>query len=91
MIAAFYFFPDIKPNWSKEKKLKEYLENYQFLKTEYSRVITKGLLNQSMDKFREYFSIRNEFSDVKIIDTLIWRHTALLKSGAFRNRQILYS
>jgi hypothetical protein len=90
MVAAFYFFPAIKFNWRKERKIKEYLKSYQFLKKEYHRIIEGNLLKQSINKFREKFSVVNDYTDVKIIDTLLWRYSALLKSGAVRGGEIKY-
>lgn len=90
MIASFYFLPDIKPKWNKDRKIQEYLDSYQFLVAEYRRVIENNLLKSAVDKFRERFSVGVEYSDVKLIDTLLWRYTALLKSGAVRNGHIQY-
>ncbi|SEI45273.1 hypothetical protein SAMN04244572_00336 [Azotobacter beijerinckii] len=90
MVAAFYFFPNIKSNWNKAKKIEEYLTSYHFLINEYKRVIENNLLGQAIEQFRERFEVGIEYSDVKLIDTLIWRYTALLKSGAIRNGQMQY-
>ncbi|MBU0712581.1 hypothetical protein KKA87_11800 [bacterium] len=90
MISTFYFFPDIKTSWTKDRKIEEYMANYQFLRSEYKRIIRDNLLKQTMVQFRNKFGIGIEYSDVKLIDTLIWRYTALLKSGAIRNGQIQY-
>lgn len=91
MVATFYFLPDIKQNWTKEKKIEVYLNSYKFLKSEYERVIDNNLLEISIDKFRKKFDVDDkQYSNCKVIDTLIWRYTALLKSGAICNRHIQY-
>lgn len=90
MVAAFYFFPEIKSNWDKKRKVQEYLSSYQFLRNEYSRVIENNLLAISIKSFRELFEVGEEYSNIKIIDTLLWRYTAFLKSGAIRNDHIQY-
>jgi len=90
MVAAFYFFPDIKTNWNKDRKVQEYIASYQFLMSEYDRVIESNLLGHAIVQFRARFEVGVEYSDVKLIDTLIWRFTSLLKSGAIRNSQIQY-
>ena len=90
MVAAFYFFPNIKPNWKKGEKIEEYLKSYEFLISEYHRINDESLLKHSMDKFRKQFDVGDEYSNIKIIDTLIWRYTALLKTGAVRDSQVKY-
>lgn len=90
MVAAFYFFPNIKQNWTKERKIEEYLASYQFLRNEYYRIIENNLLMPAIDAFKQRFNIGDNYSDIKVIDTLIWRYTALLKSGAIRNGIIQY-
>lgn len=90
MVSAFYFFPDVKPNWDKKRKIQEYLESYQFLRNEYCRIMENNLLEVAMEEFRERFAVGDEYSNMKLIDTLLWRFTALLKSGAIRNGDIPY-
>lgn len=90
MVASFYFFPDIKQHWSKDRKINEYMASYQYLVNEYGRVIDKNLLSPSIERFRSIFDVGDNYSDVKIIDTLIWRYTAFLKSGAMRIGKIQY-
>ncbi len=92
MVANFYFFPEIKPMWGKDKKIEEYMKSYNFLKDEYSRIIQNKLLNDSIQEFRQHFSLDiEEYSDNKIIDSLIWRYVAFLKSGVLRESIIKYS
>ena len=89
MVAAFYYFP-VKAYWSKDRKIEEYLLSYEFLKREYTRIMDQNILEQSIDKFKNKFCVGEEYSNVKIIDTLIWRYVALLKTGAVRDDHVRY-
>jgi hypothetical protein len=90
MVAAFYFFPEIKPTWGKDKKISEYKQVYSFLGKEYARVLEQRLLADSIQAFRQKFALGQSYSDIKVIDTLIWRYTAYLKAGALRDGRIRY-
>jgi hypothetical protein len=90
MVAAFYFFPEIKPGWSKATKIAEYRRQYQFLEKEYKRILDDELLSTSIVAFRKRFQLDELYSDCKVIDTLLWRYTAYLKGGAIRDEQVQY-
>ena len=90
-VAEFYFFPNIKPKWDKDRKTQEYLASYHFLREEYDRIIEDKLLELSIAEFRKKFTTVEKYSDVKLIDTILWRYTAFLKSGAVRDGEIQYS
>lgn len=90
LVAAFYLLPNISPGWKLERKFKAGQEIYTFLNNEYDRVINEGLLADAIDRFRAHFELGEEYSDVKVIDTLIWRFTAMVKSGAIMDARIQY-
>ena len=90
MITTFYFLPQPQSNWNFERKLKNALENYQFIKNEQKRILKEGLLDFEIEKFREYFNLENVYTDQKIIDTLIWKFVTLLRDGAIRERRIIF-
>ncbi len=89
-VAAFYFF--VAPTTSApdpERRTSEYLDFYQFLTSEYARVLQNGLLRRSIEEFRHRLKPQH-FTDEKIIDSLIWGFVKLLRNGALSNRRIIY-
>ena len=91
MVGDFYFFPQIKPSWGYDKKLLVYLRVYNYLQREYERVIENGLLSESIIQFRNHFELSENYTDQKIIDTLLWKFVTHLRSGAVGNGEIRYS
>ena len=91
LVADFYFLPQIKPTWDFKKKLTAYLKAYDFLRTEHQRVLNCNILSQPITKFREHFALPETYTDQKIIDTLLWKFTTLLRGGAIMEGKIKYS
>jgi hypothetical protein len=89
LVAKFYFLPDETGTF--DEKLKSLLSSYAFLVAEYERVIREGLLVPAIDAFRARFDVDGAFTEVKIVDTLIWRFAAMLNSGGLKNGTICYS
>ena len=81
MVATFYGFS--VPNMTKgfEGRLQVFLAFYDFLVAEYKNVLTTQVLEQPIAIFRHQFSVSNEYTDEKIVDTLIWRAMDLHKNG----------
>lgn len=90
-VGDFYFFPQIKINWSYDKKLSTYLQGYGFLQQESKRILDNQLLSESIEKFRKRFELPQVYTDQKIIDTLLWRFAAYLRSGSIIAGEIKYS
>jgi hypothetical protein len=90
-VADFFFFPPLDPTKELDIKLQALLPFYRFLCLEYERVLTKGLLEPSITKFRSTYELDRTYTDEKIIDTLIWRFVTLLRSTALRDGSIRYS
>jgi hypothetical protein len=88
LVAQFYFLSEGGTTF--DEKLKERLRAYQFLVTEYRRVLSEGLLSPSITAFRERFSFAHSFTDTKIVDTLIWRFAAMLTGGAVTTGSVRY-
>jgi len=90
MVADFFFFQE--PN--KKEPLPARIENlvrfHAFLTTEYERILQNNLLDQALEAFRQKFTPQS-FTNEKIVDSLIWSYTSLLKRGALPARQVLYS
>jgi hypothetical protein len=91
LVGDFYFFPQIKPSWKYAKKLSAYTRAYDFLLREHKRVLDKGLLSESIQKFRERFRLPHTYTDQKIIDTLVWKFAAYARTGAIMFGKIQYS
>ena len=88
LVAQFYFLAEDGATF--DEKLKNRLRSYQFLVAEYGRVLNEGLLAPSITAFRERFSCADTFTDIKIIDTLIWRFAAMLSGGALISGSVKY-
>lgn len=69
----------------------EIAEHFAFLRQEYARVLEQGLLCQSIAAFRARFQLEApQISDVKIIDSLIWKFVDIMKTTSALNRAIRY-
>jgi hypothetical protein len=86
-VARFYFLPN-NDSWKFDVKLAQRLKSYEFLIREYARIIEHGVLDPAIDGFRKRF--KGEFSNVKVIDTLIWRFVSMLSDGAVSDGSIKY-
>ncbi len=91
LVCDYYFFPQINPEWSYDKKLTIYLHRYGFLGQEYKRILDNGLLSKSIEMFRKRFELPQAYTDQKIVDTLLWNFVAYLRNGAILSREIKYS
>lgn len=89
MVETFYFLPRSYAGPAKTK-LANLLTSYQFLVTEYERVLREGLLAGSVQTFRRHFGLPPLYSDQKIIDTLIWKFVPFLEAGALRDGSVAY-
>jgi hypothetical protein len=58
---------------------------------EYKRVLDNNILSQAITKFRSHFDLPETYTDQKIIDTLLWKFTILLRGGAIMEGKIKYS
>jgi hypothetical protein len=87
MVGDFYFLPTGFAGKCMCARVRRFMESYNFLVEEYERVLDRGILNRSIEEFRRTFepdSLR--FSDVKVIDSLIWKCAALLRSRDIKYR-----
>ena len=84
----FYFLPERGATF--DDRLKNRMESYRFLIEEYRRVLTGELLATSIAAFRSRFTLAEAFTDMKIIDTLIWRFAAMLSGGALKRGLVRY-
>lgn len=89
-VASFYFYrlPPTSRAWT--VRISEFVRFYDFLRAEYARVLSNGLLAQPIRDFYLRFNPRS-FTDEKVIDSLIWAYIRLLKGGALSNVAIQYS
>lgn len=78
MLRDFYFFTVPKGNLPLQKRIDSYVQFHQFLTIEYSRVLLNSLLSISIRDFRQRFNPQH-FTDIKVIDSLIWAFMSLLK------------
>jgi len=80
-VKAFYFLPDPAGDF-------DLLSSYEFLHSEYNRILDDHLLDGAMTLFA------NQFHDVgspaKVIDWLIWAFVRALQQGAIRDGQVVY-
>ncbi len=80
MIRDFYFFTEPDRNLPLQQRINECLQFHQFLINEYNRILDQGLLAQSIQAFRNRFNPQH-FTDIKVIDSLIWAFVSLLRNG----------
>ena len=86
-VEDFYFLPPT----SASEKLEAKMESYRFLVEEYNRVLADGILSSSIQKFRDKFDPASAcYSDIKVIDTLIWKFATVLRNGAVQRRVVEY-
>ena len=90
MVESFFFLPSGGANETTEQKLIRLLASYEFLHTEYGRVLDQELLAQAITQFRARFGVNEAYTDRKIIDTLIWKFVGFLKDGAVRDGVVVY-
>jgi hypothetical protein len=73
-----------------DDKLTRLLKSYRFLVEEYQRVVSHGLLANAVAQFRSTFDVGDEYTDVKVIDSLIWKFVSFAGKDALRERKIIY-
>jgi hypothetical protein len=89
MVESFYFLPRSYAGTA-EKKLANLLRSYRFFVSEYDRILREGLLASAIEELRRRFQLPTDYSDQKIIDTLIWKFVPFLESGALRDGSVVY-
>lgn len=89
MIRDFYFFDEPDRRLPLSKRINEYVCFHQFLTQEYNRILDQGLLTQSIQAFRVHFNPQH-FTDIKIIDSLIWAFVNFQRNSPAGNRTIIY-
>lgn len=88
MICNFYFYS--RPSYKDEnKKIDSILSFHSFLKDEYSRIIKRGLLHDSITQLNDKWQIQ-DLSDIKKIDTLLWAFVKLMKVHNSEKRVVQY-
>lgn len=88
-VAAFYFFSEPSSRLELNQRIGAYSAFYDFLVHEYARILENELLHQSIHEFRQRFNPQ-QFTDVKIIDSLIWTYVSFLQNGGIINRVVNY-
>ncbi len=88
-VAAFYFFQEPNSKRPLQERIARFCAFHAFLIQEYQRVLQNGLLASSIRTFRQKFSLQN-FTDEKVIDSLIWAYVVLLQDGALTKGQVIY-
>ena len=90
MVETFYFLPR-SYSGAPEKKLANLLRSHRFLVIEFERVLKDGLLSPAVSEARRRFQLPADYSDQKIIDTLIWKFVPFLEKGAVRDGSVQFS
>lgn len=89
MIRDFYFFNEPKRNLPLQQRINRYAQFHQFVFDEYNRVLNQGVMAPSIQAFRQHFNPQH-FTDIKVIDSLIWAFTSLLRKGGLMAGMIDY-
>jgi len=90
MVETFYFLPR-SYSGTPERKLTNLLRSHRFLVAEFDRILKEGLLSPAVSEARRRFQLPADYSDQKIIDTLIWKFVPFLEKGGIRDGSIQYS
>lgn len=89
-VTRFYFYTPPPTKLPLPERIAALNRFYTFLNQEYARVLTDGLLANSIRLFQDRFKPRT-FSDEKVIDSLIWAFIILLDEGGLPTRQVVYT
>jgi hypothetical protein len=89
MVETFYFLPR-SYSGTPDSKLLNLTRSYRFLISEYERVLRERLLEAAISAFRQHVALTSDYSDEKIIDTLIWKFIPFLERGAIRGGSVVY-
>ncbi|MFK7799687.1 MAG: hypothetical protein AB8E82_19695 [Aureispira sp.] len=90
MVRDFYFFKEPNKEQPIETRLKPFMDFYNFLSTEYDRILKEHLLEETIQLFIEKRK-PSHFTNEKIIDTIIWGFVNCLKKRYFINPNFKYS
>ncbi|MCK7510859.1 MAG: hypothetical protein MZV70_46850 [Desulfobacterales bacterium] len=60
------------------------MESYEFLRWEYRRILDNGLLSRAIGLFRDCINLADRYTDIKVIDTLIWKFSECSRQGQFK-------
>ncbi len=89
LIATLYFFQEPNRDQVLGQRIATLTAFHAFLTEEYQRILVGGLLAPSIEAFRLRFAPQ-EFTDEKVIDSLLWAFVALLRNGGLINGGIFY-
>lgn len=89
-VTSFYFYIPPASDRPFEARLNSLLDFYDFLRREYARVIQEGLLQPSIDLFRETLKVDGELQDERVVDLLIWGFVTLMRRNVQQRGDVLY-
>ena len=89
LVAAFYFFQEPGRNQTLQHRVAAYVAFHTFLTQEYAMIIANNLLAPSIQAFRHQLN-PVQFTDEKVIDSLLWAYVAMLRNGGITNGTIIY-
>ena len=91
LIKDFFFFSKINPNLEYEDKKHRLINQYNFLTSEYQRILENDLLISSINFVRDKCQLNELVTDIKIIDSIIWSFVKYLREGGVENGNILFN
>jgi hypothetical protein len=83
-VRAFYLFSTYPQAKSWEQKLERLMRDYEFLVSEYKRIIDQKLLATAISAYRAEFEPDHALSNERVIDALVWSYVSLLQRGQLR-------
>jgi len=89
LLSYFYHYKHLSSKQNISQRVSDYLSFHGFLVDEYSRILAQGLLLNSINSFRMKFNPQH-FTDEKIIDSILWASSSLLKDGFVTQNKIKY-
>lgn len=89
-VTSFYFFIPPASDRPLEARLAGLLDFYDFLRGEYARVLSHGLLEVPIRRFRQEVADDPSLADERVVDLLIWGFTSLMRRGVQQRGHVLY-
>jgi hypothetical protein len=89
-VASFYFFVPPASDRPFEARLDALVGFYDFLRTEYSRILGHGLLQPAISVFRDRITSDPDLYDERVVDLLIWGFVSLMRREVQQRGDVLY-
>lgn len=90
-IHRFFFLAEIENNVGYEVKKQQYIQHYNYLERECTRILERGFLSHAIIFTREKYNLNQNVTDIKIIDSVLWATVKCLEQGNVEIRDIFFN